>query len=52
MKKGEAGLKSDSDIIVDQIRAIDKVRLREHLGEISDKNKQFLLDSMKILILE
>lgn len=52
LKKGEAGLKSDSDIIVDQIRAIDKVRLREHLGEISDKNKQLLLNSLKILILE
>lgn len=52
LKKGKAGLKSDSDIIVDQIRAIDNKRLKEHLGEISEKNKQLLLNSMKILILE
>jgi len=52
LKRGEAGLKSDSDIIVDQIRAIDNRRLREHLGEISDKNKHLLLASLRLLILE
>ena len=52
LKRGEAGLQSDSDIIVDQIRAIDNRRLREHLGEISDKNKQLLLNSLRLLILE
>lgn len=52
LKKGEAGLKTASDIIVDQIRAIDNRRLREHLGEISDENKARLLDSLKIIILE
>ena len=51
LKRGEAGL-CDSDIIVDQIRAIDNRRLREHLGEISDKNKQLLLNSLRLLILE
>lgn len=52
LKKGEAGLKSDSDIIVDQIRAIDNKRLREQLGVISDKNKHLLLTSLRLLILE
>ncbi len=52
LKRGEAGLKSDSDIIVDQIRAIDNRRIREHLGEIADKNKQLLLKSLRLLILE
>jgi len=52
LKRGEAGLKSDSDIIVDHIRAIDNRRLREHLGKISDKNKQLLLNSLRLLILE
>ena len=32
-KKGEAGLKSDSDIIVDQVGAIDNRRLKEIMGE-------------------
>jgi len=42
----------DSDIIVDQIRAIDNNRLKEHLGEISDKNKQLLLENLRIIVLE
>lgn len=52
LKKGEAGLKSDSDIIVDQITAIDNRRLREQIGEISDQNKQLLLNSLRLIILE
>lgn len=52
LKKGESGLSRDSDIIVDQMRAIDNRRFREHLGEISDKNKRLLLNSLRIVILE
>lgn len=52
LKKGEAGLKTASDILIDQIRAIDNRRLREHLGEISSENKQELLKNLKIIILE
>ncbi len=52
LKKGEAGLQCDSDIIVDQIRSIDNKRFRDHIGEISEKNKQRLLGSLKILVLE
>ena len=32
LKKGEAGLNADSDIMVDQIRAIDNRRFRRALG--------------------
>jgi len=52
LKKGEAGLEKDSDIIVDQMRSIDNNRFRDHLGEISDKNKQLLLGSLRVIILE
>ena len=52
LKKGEAGLKKDSDIIVDQIRAIDNRRFQEHLGVLSEKNKSALLQSLRILIME
>lgn len=52
LKKGEAGLEKDSDIIVDQIRSIDNKRFRDHLGEISDKNKLRLLSSLRVLVLE
>ena len=47
-----SGLKKDSDIIVDQIRAIDNKRFKEHLGVISTKNKKRLLQSLELLILE
>jgi mRNA interferase MazF len=52
LKKGEGGLKKDSDIIVDQIRAIDNRRFKEHLGVVSEKNKRALLQSLKVLIME
>jgi mRNA interferase MazF len=52
LRKGEAGLKKASDIIVDQIRAIDNQRFKDHLGVISEKNKKALLQSLKILIME
>lgn len=52
LKKGEAGLEKDSDIIVDQVRSIDNRRFREHLGAISNKNKELLLRSLRIIILE
>jgi mRNA interferase MazF len=52
LKKGEAGLKKDSDIIVDQIRAIDNNRFKEHLGVINAGNKRKLLQSLRLLILE
>lgn len=35
LKKGEAGLKEDSDIMVDQVRAIDNRRLRREMGLLS-----------------
>lgn len=52
LKKGEAGLKKDSDIIVDQIRAIDNIRFKEHLGVINIRSKKRLLQSLRLLILE
>ena len=35
LKKGEAGLEEDSDIMVDQIRAIDNRRFHKELGRLS-----------------
>ncbi len=52
LKKNEAGLKKVSDIIVDQIRTIDNKRFKEHLGVISNNNKNLLLQNLKLLILE
>jgi mRNA interferase MazF len=50
-RKG-AGLKQDSDILVDQIRAIDNKRFIKHIGEINNTQKQSLQQNLNVLILE
>jgi mRNA interferase MazF len=52
LKKEEYALKDDSDIIVDQIRAIDNKRLIKHLGELGHKNRLELVNSLRILFFE
>ncbi|MBI4589786.1 MAG: type II toxin-antitoxin system PemK/MazF family toxin [Candidatus Rokubacteria bacterium] len=47
---GEAGLKESSDIMVDQIRAIDNRRFLSQLGAISRRNKAKLASNLKILL--
>ena len=47
---GEAGLKEQSDIMVDQIRAIDNRRLLGHIGEISRKSQVKLDENLRILL--
>lgn len=50
-KKG-MGLKKDSDILVDQIRAIDNLRFVKHLGELKPMDKAKLIESFKIILFE
>ena len=50
--RATAGLKEDSDILVDQIRAVDNRRFRKHLGQLSDHQKDSLLENLRIVILE
>ncbi len=50
-KKGN-GLKKDSDILVDQIRAIDNRRFVAHLGELGPLDKVKLIENLKIVLLE
>jgi mRNA interferase MazF len=52
LRKGEAGLPRSSDILVDQIRAIDNRRFVKELGEIHDRSKLRLLDNLRIVVLE
>lgn len=50
LNKKEAGLKEKSDILVDQIRAIDNRRLRKRLG-ILPKDAQFrLIENLKVIL--
>ena len=47
---GEANLSQVSDILVDQIRAIDKVLLVKKLGTISPINQQTLDENLAIVM--
>jgi mRNA interferase MazF len=46
------GLKKDSDILVDQIRAIDNRRFVKHLGELNPLDKAKLIENLKIILFE
>ena len=50
LKKNEAGLKKDSDILVDQLRAIDNRRLIKKIGTISDQSKIKLQKNISIIL--
>ena len=52
LKKNEAGLNKNSDIIIDQIRAIDNRRFVNYLGEISQSNKMNLIHNLSTLLIE
>lgn len=47
---GEVGLKERSDIMVDQIRAIDNRRLLRVVGKISRKSQIKLIENLRILL--
>ena len=47
---GEAGLKEQSDIMVDQIRAIDNRGFLGHTGKISRKSQIKLIENLRILL--
>lgn len=47
---GEGGLKEPSDILVDQIRAIDNLRLNKMTGKISPRSMRKLMENIRILL--
>jgi mRNA interferase MazF len=47
-----SGLDVDSDILVDQIRAIDNRRFKQHLGELTLPQRNRLLENVRVLVLE
>ncbi len=48
----ESLLPFDSDIMIDQIRAIDNHRFKKPLGKLNDRQCDALLENLKNLILE
>jgi mRNA interferase MazF len=50
IKKGIANLKIESDIMIDQIRAIDNRRLLNKIGELTKELQLKVKDNIKIII--
>ena len=50
LKKGESGLLEESDILADQIRAVDNRRLQKKLGALSRSAELHLTQSLKVVL--
>jgi mRNA interferase MazF len=50
IKKGIANLKLDSDIMIDQIRAIDNRRLTQKVGELPRDHQIKVKENIKIIL--
>ena len=50
LKKREAGLKEKSDILIDQVRAIDKKRLVRRQGKVPTKYVAQVKDGLKAVL--
>jgi mRNA interferase MazF len=50
LKKGESGVKSDCDIMIDQIRAIDNKRLLKKTGILPPQKIKLVIDNLKIVL--
>jgi mRNA interferase MazF len=50
IKKGIANLKIESDIMIDQIRAIDNRRLLNKIGELTKDLQSKVKDNIKIIL--
>ena len=48
----ESGLERDSEVLVDQVRAIDNRRFKKHIGRLASPQREKLLENLRILILE
>lgn len=48
--KGNANVKEDCDIMIDQIRAIDNSRLIHKIGQVDDAIKRKIKENIKIIL--
>lgn len=50
LRNGDAGLQQDSDIMLDQIRAIDNNRLLKKIGILPNAKIRFLKENINIIL--
>lgn len=51
LAKGECGLAERSDVMVDQLRAIDNRRFIKHLGNLSRRSQEKLAENIRIVLI-
>ncbi len=52
LDKKKTGLKENSNLLVDQIRAIDNGRFIKQIGKLSSSNERKLIENLKIILFE
>ncbi len=50
LKKSKFGLKEDSDIMIDQVRAMDNKRLLKRVGEVDSHTADKIRENLKIVL--
>ena len=50
VRRGEGGLAADSDVLVDQLRAIDNRRFREVLGQVAAETVRAVSENLRIML--
>ena len=50
LKKGQSKLQHDSDILIDQIRAIDNKRLVKKIGSLPSATKKLIKENISIIL--
>ncbi len=50
LKKGQANLEKPSDVMIDQIRAIDNKRLLRKIGDLPKELRETLIQNVKIVL--
>ena len=52
LPKSDTNLKKDSDVLIDQIRAVDNRRLVTHIGDLKEEYRSKIIENLKIILLE
>lgn len=52
ISKAGTNLEKDSDILMDQVRAIDKKRLIKYIGELTEAQRKEIIKNLRIILLE
>lgn len=50
LRQGEGGLKADSDVMVDQLRAIDNARFKKETGRLAPKRMAEVEEKLKVIL--